>query len=446
MIADPQRAEELLREAKKFKGESLGREAIRRLSRNRAAWWSLLFLCGLAIVSLLAPLWPLPSPAHDDRSRSLDRPVVPWSQWGSEEWAHRTVLRWTGPVDSSESVGSEATLERLEKRVGEATQRATSGRTVDSLGSSEYQVAVPFRPEDVADEAWIERIKNIGRTGDLSELEWLGVRPEDAYWPMSGFDRWLTDRRASLFGFWQTGPWFGTDVQGRDLLSRIVWGSRTSIMVAIAATLCSLLIGVTYGAVSGLWGGRVDRVMMRIVDVLYSIPFIFVVIFLVTMVGEYRTELEEGFGITREVIFFVVIGAIYWLTMARVVRGQVLALRHSEFIDAARVIGASRRRILFAHLIPNVLSIVVVYLTLTIPAVMLFEAFLTYLGLGIEAPKVSWGLLAVEGIEGVSPLDNYWWLVLGPAAAMASTLLALNILGDGLRDALDPRMRGGGRR
>jgi oligopeptide transport system permease protein len=160
------------------------------------------------------------------------------------------------------------------------------------------------------------------------------------------------------------------------------------------------------------------------------------------VVNEYRTELEDQFGIDREKIFFLVIGAIYWLTMARVVRGQVLSLKNTEFIEAARVIGASTTRILLSHVVPNVLSIVIVYLTLTIPAVMLFEAFLSFLGLGIEPPKVSWGLLAVDGTQAINPIKIYWWLVVFPAAAMGSTLLALNILGDGLRDALDPKLRG----
>ena len=146
--------------------------------------------------------------------------------------------------------------------------------------------------------------------------------------------------------------------------------------------------------------------------------------------------------IDRELIFFLVIGAIYWLTMARVVRGQVLSLKNTEFIEAARVMGASTLRILLTHVVPNVLSIVIVYLTLTIPAIMLFEAFLSFLGLGVEPPKVSWGLLAVDGTQVINPIKSYWWLVVFPALAMGSTLLALNVLGDGLRDALDPKMRG----
>ncbi|MEQ8765680.1 MAG: ABC transporter permease [Planctomycetota bacterium] len=265
---------------------------------------------------------------------------------------------------------------------------------------------------------------------------------ERNYWDLSWIDERLVDAREAIFGDWQTAHFLGTDGKGRDLLSRIIWGSRTSILVALAATLCSLIIGVTYGALAGLLGGRVDNWMMRFVDILYSIPFIFVVIFLITLLNEYRTELEDDYGIDRETVFYVVIGAIYWLTMARVVRGQVLSLRGSEFIEAARVLGASTPRILFIHLVPNVLSVVIVYLTLTIPAVMLFEAFLSFLGLGIEPPKVSWGLLAVEGTEGINPIKLDWWLVVFPAIAMGMTLLALNILGDGLRDALDPKLRG----
>ena len=251
----------------------------------------------------------------------------------------------------------------------------------------------------------------------------------------------MVNLREAIFGDWQLSNWLGTDAKGRDILSRIIWGSRTSILVAIAATLCSLIIGVSYGAVSGFFGGWIDNLMMRIVDVLYSIPFIFVVIFLITILNTPDPTQEDG-GVNREIVFYVVIGAIYWLTMARVVRGQVLSLRETEFVEAARVIGASSARIVFVHLVPNVLSIVIVYLTLTIPAVMLFEAFLSFLGLGIEPPKVSWGLLAVDGSEVINPVRIYWWLIIFPAAAMGSTLLALNVLGDGLRDALDPKLRG----
>jgi oligopeptide transport system permease protein len=263
-----------------------------------------------------------------------------------------------------------------------------------------------------------------------------------AYWELNLVDRLMIKARIAVFGDWQTGNWMGRDTLGRDIFARIIWGSRTSILVALAATACSLVIGVVYGAFSGLMGGRVDNLMMRIVDVLYSIPFIFVVIFLITVIGDNRAILEDKYGLDREKVFYLVIGAIYWLTMARVVRGQVLSLKNAEFVEAAHVLGASTPRILFTHIVPNVLSIVIVYLTLTIPAVMLFEAFLSFLGLGIEPPKVSWGLLAVDGTSAINPLRIFWWIVLFPALAMGSTLLALNVLGDGLRDALDPKLRG----
>jgi oligopeptide transport system permease protein len=221
----------------------------------------------------------------------------------------------------------------------------------------------------------------------------------------------------------------------------LFWGARVSLSVSVVAALVSLVIGVSYGATSGFLGGSVDNAMMRLVDVLYSIPFIFVVIFVITILKEesIKAALREA-GIDEISVFFFVIGAIYWLTMARVVRGQVLSLKQEQFVEAARTIGASRRRIIFLHLVPNLLPIVIVYLTLTIPSVMLFEAFLSFLGLGVSAPDVSWGLLANDGIQVITPLRVYWWVVVFPGVALAITLFALNFLGDGLRDALDPRM------
>ncbi|MDZ7617671.1 MAG: ABC transporter permease, partial [Patescibacteria group bacterium] len=249
--------------------------------------------------------------------------------------------------------------------------------------------------------------------------------------------------RVTLFGTWSIPSVCGADKLGRDVLSRLFWGGRISLAVGLVAALVSLVIGVTYGAVSAYAGGWVDNLMMRLVDVLYSVPFIFVVIFLITILNAegIKETVERDYGLNRLVIFFFLVGAIYWLTMARVVRGQVLSLRNEPFVEAARALGAGHVRILLHHIVPNLWSVVIVYLTLTIPRVMLFEAFLSFLGLGVEPPDVSWGLLANEGIQAITPIRIYWWLVAYPGLALGLTLLALNFLGDGLRDALDPRMK-----
>jgi oligopeptide transport system permease protein len=217
----------------------------------------------------------------------------------------------------------------------------------------------------------------------------------------------------------------GTDELGRDLLTRVMWGAQVSLGVGILATAVSLTIGVSYGALAGYLGGRGDRVMMRIVDIMYGLPFMFLVIILMVLFGRNIFNL------------FIALGAVEWLTMARIVRGQVLSLREREFVQAARATGGRPLRVLAQHVVPNAVGPIIVYATLTVPAVMLEEAFLSFLGLGVQPPMASWGSLASEG---AANLDVRPWLILFPGLALTVTLFSLNFLGDGLRDALDPQV------
>jgi peptide/nickel transport system permease protein/oligopeptide transport system permease protein len=237
--------------------------------------------------------------------------------------------------------------------------------------------------------------------------------------------------------------WCGTDVHGRDLLSRALYGAQVSLLVGAVGAGVSLVIGVLWGAIAGYAGGRVDNVMMRCVDILYSLPSIIFVVVLITTLEAGLKDWLAHIGsprlgnLARLLFLFVGLGAVSWLTMARIVRGQVLSLRQRPYVEASRALGAGPARILFRHILPNTFGVVIVYLTLTVPTIILYESFLSYLGLGIQPPMASWGSLIAEGADQINPIRIYWWLIVFPGGLLVAALLALNFVGDGLRDAWD---------
>ncbi len=393
--ADRARLEALLQEARMQMGSSPTQDAWRRLRRNRPSFAALLFLLLVVLTAVFTPLLPLQAPGQQRLSK--EHQYQPPSLKGTK-------------LDLGMDLKALQELEQAQATLRQQIRQATGDKQ-----------------KDLADQLiTLDRKHPIAR-----------------YWPNLGpVARWMVRLRLSLFGTWAIPSLCGTDELGRDVLSRIFWASRVSLIVGLVATSVSLVIGVAYGASSAFFGGWTDRILMRLVDILYSIPFIFVVIFALTIFSAPGVKDKlESFGIDRMTLFYVMIGAIFWLTMARVVRGQVLSMKQEAFVDAARTMGASSARIIFYHLVPNVLGIVVVYLTLTIPSVILFESFLSFVGFGVQSPDVSLGLLVNEGVRVITPIKIHWWVVLFPGLVLATTLLALNVLGDGLRDVLDPRLK-----
>jgi len=395
---------------------------------------SLITLVVISVLAFLTPLLPLQTPDSTLTSLQYAEPTA------SPLWLETLNLDLENIERTPQAVAElKAQLPSLQKSFAEAKAKLANARAAlpDTLTSSEQETQL------VSELVVYDRAKRTLRQKD-AEIQDTIQQPyrKLGYANLGWLSRTMVQMRHAMFGRKSLNSLCGRDVLGRDILSRVFWGARISLIVGLVATIVSLVIGVTYGAVSGYFGGWIDDAMMRLVDVMYSIPFIFVVIFLITILGEESVADELAYwGISRITIFFLVVGAIYWLTMARVVRGQVISLKNELFVESARSLGAGQARIIFLHLMPNLFSVVLVYLTLTIPRVMLFEAFLSFLGLGVEPPDVSWGLLANEGIKVITPVKIYWWLILFPSLALGTTLMALNFLGDGVRDALDPRLR-----
>lgn len=360
-------------------GRSLWQDAWRRLRRNRAAVASAAVLLGMAILGVFGPMvWPHPH----------DRIYPRYVRMPASLEAH--------PRAESILPGFERELKRTRLDHDAPTLDGTTVRvTVRSGTPIDPRVLRYFERSDLFSRPRLELAED-ERSGTLSAE---------------------VQRQRFLFG---------TDAIGRDLAARIMIGVRVSLVIGLLASTISLLVGVIYGAVSGYLGGRVDDVMMRIVDVLYSLPFIFFVILLVVFFG--RSVL----------IIFVAIGATQWLDMARIVRGQTLSLKRQEFVQAAEALGATRAGILTRHIIPNTLGPVVVYVTLLVPQAILLESLLSFLGLGVQEPLTSLGLLISEG---AANMRSALWLLLWPALTLTAILFALNFLGDGLRDSLDPKDR-----
>ncbi len=274
------------------------------------------------------------------------------------------------------------------------------------------------------EDAWLRLKKNRAAMAGLAIIVIIGLLAiiGPVLSPYSYSDQSLSEANQPPSG----AHWFGTDNLGRDLATRVCYGARISLAIGIVASLINLGIGVLYGGISGYFGGKIDSVLMRIVDILYGIPLLLYVILLMVV-------LKPGL-----MNVFIALGLVYWLRMARIVRAQVLGLKELEYIMAARVLGASHQRLIFGHLLPNSLGPIIVTLTLSIPEAIFTEAFLSFIGLGVSAPMASWGVLASEGVV---TLRSYPFQLLSPAVAISLTMLGFNFFGDGLRDALDPRMR-----
>ena len=332
-----QRLAEVMADARTQQGVSLWSDGWKRLKRNRVSMISLWTLVVIVVFAILTPALPLQSPIFQNvKQRELLPPEFKAFKLGIAEYD-----------------------ETLASKRQELKEMSTSG----------------------------------DRAALQAEIEGLEARhPINVYWNDPNFiSKPMIEFRIFVFGDYCIPSICGTDKLGRDVLSRVCWGARVSLACGLIATMVSLLIGVSYGAISGYFGGRIDNIMMRIIDVAYSIPFIFIVIFIMSFLSAPKVrEALHAYGINQITVFFLMIGAIYWLTMARVVRGQVLSLKNEQFVDAAKTIGTSKWGIIFKHLVPNVMGIVIVYLTLTIPAVIRFEAFLSFLGMGVQAPDISW--------------------------------------------------------
>jgi oligopeptide transport system permease protein len=427
-----QRSDEALVE-----GTSLWKDAWRRLLRNRAAVAGAIVVLFMAVCAVGFDVISRYGTRFSFDEQHLAREPKPIGARSVPEKHFRlneASVGQLGVLDLDADGG--LTAEELS-----AALRAGEFRTIDLDASGKLDAyELDEAPVNLLRDDPLETLRGLDRDGD-DRLDFdeaasvTDVFPKgEARFFLKAFDT-NDDKRLDASEFRGVPVpethYFGTDELGRDLLTRVVQGARISLMVGFIATFVSFWIGVLWGATSGFLGGRVDNVMMRIVDVLYGLPFMFLVILLMVIFQDMPAD-------QKLYLLFLALGAVQWLTMSRIVRGQVISLKRREFVEAARAIGVSRWHIIVRHLIPNAMGPIIVYSTLTVPAVMLEEAFLSFLGLGVQAPFASWGSLASEGAKA---FREYPWMIVFPGAALALTLLSLNFVGDGLRDALDPQSR-----
>lgn len=415
------------------KGTSLWQDAMRRLVRNKAAVTGAMVVLVMAVAALLLePISRYVTRFTYDEMHLAVEPKPMGAQSVPQVYARlddsvpfaRVDTDGNGALDAAEL---SAMLQQQQFRRYDAN---ANGR----LDASE----LPALPANAMGRPTVEQLDTDG-DGALSVGELgphLNVLPESEAQFFIRQHAETADEstlsRAEYPGLPQPEThWLGTDPLGRDMLTRLIMGARVSLMVGFIATLVSFFIGIIWGATAGFLGGRIDNLMMRFVDVLYGLPFLFLVILLMVIFQDIPAN-------QKLYLLFLALGAVGWLTVSRIVRGQVISLKENEYVEAARALGVSKTTIILRHLIPNALGPIIVYATLTVPGVMLAEAFLSFLGLGVQAPYASWGSLAADGADA---FREYPWLIIWPGLALAVTLLALNFLGDGLRDALDPQSR-----
>ncbi len=408
--------QELMQAAAEVKGRSLWVDARRRLFRNKAAVASMIVLAIIVSLAILAP-------------------ALSQYSFRDQDYGH-TDCPPTWAIDFDRVAREAADNARFDARIRAETDAKKKSEIrkerADFFRAQGGRYAYAKCADDVARKATMREAGDRVVAAATAALAARGVEP--AFEPRR--DALLAPVHAAVFGpFWRETHVFGTDSLGRDIWVRTLHGARVSLLVGVVATAVALVIGVFYGATAGFFGGRLDSIMMRFVDVLYALPFIFFVIILMTITSGIPFFQDST---NKLLLIFVAIGAVEWLTMARIVRGQTLSIRRKEFIEAAVAAGVTSGTMIRRHIIPNVVGPVIVFVTLTIPAIILAESFLSFLGLGTQEPNASWGTLISQGAEN---FENRPWVMIFPGLFMAVTLFCFNFIGDGLRDALDPKDR-----